>query len=575
MTPPIRKIVLGLTAVLAASILIGLIVLPSGPSQSVTPQATVATGMPPISLPLGAARPAGKLADLTTFYAGTEYIGSRACQSCHQQQYGQWRQTWHARMVHPQPSPRTQGDFNNSSIIFHNIPALKSDGANTLKISPKMRLFVKANGAGRPGQLGFTLLDQDNPANNQSYDIETVFGGRWLEGYMVRIGNNLYPAPIRWVVADRAWQQRGFRPGNWFMADDTSDGRPRRPEEMSNLFSSEAKCSGCHRTGFRPKTERRTGKVRIEIAGEDGIGCEACHGPGSRHAKSEDPAHIIQPSKDLNALQQSQLCASCHHRGTNRLDPKLSYPVGFLPGQTDLDDNISMWHFTDPARSKSNHFWPNGWSKRNRQQWQDFQKSSHFNKTDVTCITCHKAHGPSSDHRLRLPRDQICSACHSLGGLSGRPNSELFAGSPMAKAGVTCVDCHMAKTAQRAGRTSTDKYGLWDVSAHTFRVVTPAMAKAYGLPSACQSCHSDNRSKLTVPEAHQQMAQQQRLIRRMIGDVQGAIKAAQLRRMDRAVLDAAQSSLKTILLDGSHGAHNFPKTRALLTKAIAELKEQD
>lgn len=529
----------------------------------------------PVELPLGASQPAKDVSDSAAFFAGAQFVGSKSCKSCHEQHYEKWRRTWHARMVRPASPNETKANFDNVLITFERIPASTADGATSLKISPRLRLFTEKKASEPVKRPAFTLLDRDDPANNQTYEIDNVLGGNWVEGYLVLVGDNHYPAPLRWVVADGDWQQRGYRPGDWFVADGTPDGRPRRPDELLNARSEEAKCSGCHRTGFLPRIAPSTGEVTVAAEGEPGIGCEACHGPGGKHAQSKNPEHIVHPVRDLNALQQSQLCARCHHRGTNRLDPILSYPVGFLPGQSDLEDSVSMWHYTDPERSRSNHFWPNDWAKKNRQQWQDFQKSAHFLKTNVTCVTCHSAHGRTFKSALRLPREKICTACHTLRGRAGRPNAELFMDSPMARAGVTCVDCHMAKIGGRAGRTMTNPNPNRDVSAHTFGVSTPEMAAAYGLPSSCRDCHSDNRSGLDPKEAHSRMVEQQATIRRLIADAQDVIATAETRSAKPTALAPAWSKLKTVLLDGSLGVHNFQKTRELLKAAIAIAQEEE
>ncbi len=39
--------------------------------------------------------------------------------------------------------------------------------------------------------------------------------------------------------------------------------------------------------------------------------CEACHGPGSKHAESMDPKDIIQPAKVAPALAD-KMCLGCH-----------------------------------------------------------------------------------------------------------------------------------------------------------------------------------------------------------------------------------------------------------------------
>ncbi|MEJ2038935.1 MAG: cytochrome c family protein [Desulfosarcinaceae bacterium] len=62
-------------------------------------------------------------------------------------------------------------------------------------------------------------------------------------------------------------------------------------------------CYGCHTTGYgKPggfRSEQETPQLK-------NIGCEACHGPGSLHADSQDPS-------DLNAQLGIEDCKTCHN----------------------------------------------------------------------------------------------------------------------------------------------------------------------------------------------------------------------------------------------------------------------
>ena len=62
-------------------------------------------------------------------------------------------------------------------------------------------------------------------------------------------------------------------------------------------------CYACHTTGYG----KPGGFVSIEKTPQlQDAGCEVCHGPGSKHAESEDPEDIIA---DLEA----ESCKTCHN----------------------------------------------------------------------------------------------------------------------------------------------------------------------------------------------------------------------------------------------------------------------
>ena len=61
-------------------------------------------------------------------------------------------------------------------------------------------------------------------------------------------------------------------------------------------------CIGCHVTGW----QKPSGVCRIDkTAGHEGIGCEACHGPGSIH--SEDPS-----DDNIARGNTAETCTGCH-----------------------------------------------------------------------------------------------------------------------------------------------------------------------------------------------------------------------------------------------------------------------
>ncbi|WNG20014.1 multiheme c-type cytochrome [Cystobacter fuscus] len=63
-------------------------------------------------------------------------------------------------------------------------------------------------------------------------------------------------------------------------------------------------CTGCHVTGW----ERPGGVCRLDkVAGRENVGCESCHGPGSRHAEDPSPSNIV-------ARPGEAVCVTCHNR---------------------------------------------------------------------------------------------------------------------------------------------------------------------------------------------------------------------------------------------------------------------
>jgi predicted CXXCH cytochrome family protein len=251
----------------------------------------------------------------------------------------------------------------------------------------------------------------------------------------------------------------------------------------------------------------------MQLGAEYGVGCERCHGPGSKHIQEakaaqpgQKPGAIVRGLDDLTSLQQSQICARCHARMTN-INNELAFPDknkkgslddrGFLPGDTDLEQRVDFWRY---AQHKD-YFFPNEWGKKSRPQWQDFSHDLHHAKASVnpnaelSCLTCHAFHGKTYFSQLRMHRKDLCGSCHSATGSANQPNVEMFKGTTHEKAGVTCVDCHMSARGQRLtvtrAKNGKDNAPAYDVSFHVLTAAGATFVDGTKARHGCERCHTD------------------------------------------------------------------------------------
>ncbi len=198
-------------------------------------------------------------------------------------------------------------------------------------------------------------------------------------------------------------------------------------------------CKGCHEDQFKKMEHTLHGKLLgTQLAKSDlqARGCEACHGPGSKHVQDQaNPANNLRFGKTsiLKPSQKNEVCLQCHARGKQML-------------------------------------------------W----KGSQHEARDVTCVTCHSVHGPASEKwQLKLVKfDQydskgqlldkveydLCGQCHQVRAMQfGR-----YSHMPLAAQGeggkITCSTCH------NPHGTVTEKL-IADVSVN----------------QSCTSCHADKR----------------------------------------------------------------------------------
>lgn len=182
-------------------------------------------------------------------------------------------------------------------------------------------------------------------------------------------------------------------------------------------------CLACHTAdsdepGFQTaaifKTRHaRRGDKRAPF-GPGGLQCEACHGPGARHANGEGEQNLtintFKPDSFLTVEQRNQPCLGCH-QGSAR--------TGWHAGAHDranlaCTDCHQLHTDRDPALTKRAE--ADVCFRCHVQQRADFQKaSSHpVRFGQMGCSDCHNEHGSTAHALLRRPTvNQTCFTCHA------------------------------------------------------------------------------------------------------------------------------------------------------------------
>jgi predicted CXXCH cytochrome family protein len=316
--------------------------------------------------------------------ASARYVGSQACQKCHEQIYERWKKTPMANVVR---DPR-----EHPEAIIPNL------ATNTI-------------------------------ARFSKEQVALVYGNLWKQRYFTKIGDDYFPLSAQWDVTNHVWRPYFVASGtDWWVVFYPPDNmqRPTGPT-----------CDGCHSVDYNIHTK--------QIA-EWNVGCERCHGPGSEHAEHPTRGNILNPAR-MDYVEASDTCIQCHSQGrplTSPIEGKYyDWPVGFRPG-LHLRDFWQLEEHTLGTQSFS-HF-ADGTAHKNRMQGNDFVQSVMYRR-GITCFSCHDIHGTDNYAQLRKPADKLCLDCHGPMSLNGPRTATLEehthhkAGSP----GSQCVACHMPK----------------------------------------------------------------------------------------------------------------------------------
>ncbi|WKT62023.1 tetratricopeptide repeat protein [Microbulbifer thermotolerans] len=244
-------------------------------------------------------------------------------------------------------------------------------------------------------------------------------------------------------------------------------------------------CADCHSTGLQKNFNLATQKYNTEWA-EIHVGCEACHGPGSRHLNwAQNPdlslgnkglsvsyskrrqavwtmdteSGIATLKEPVETQREIETCAQCHARRA------ASFP-GAQAGDPFLD------HF-NPALLQEDLYHADGQINGEVFVYGSFLQSRMY-AAGVTCSNCHNPHSL----RLNAEGNGVCTQCH----LPAKFDTSEHHFHPAGSTGAQCVNCHMpAKTYMQVDARRD----------HSFRKPRPDLSDKLGTPNACSGCHRD------------------------------------------------------------------------------------
>jgi len=175
--------------------------------------------------------------------------------------------------------------------------------------------------------------------------------------------------------------------------------------------------------------------------GPGGLQCEACHGPGARHAASKNPQSINsnKASSSQTVQERNQTCLGCHQEGAR---------VGWHASTHERNgvacaDCHRVHQDRDPVLVKSSE--PDVCFSCHRQKRADFQKpSTHPVRFGLMgCSDCHSPHGSTTVAMLNKPTlNQTCFSCHA-----DKRGPLLWEHAPVAE---DCALCHTAHGSLRS-----------------------------------------------------------------------------------------------------------------------------
>ena len=377
------------------------------------------------------------------------FTGVERCAACHTDKYAEWRQSLHSAAMSVPSDSTIVGDFGNASHVYGGV---------------RSRMFRKGDAyymetEGADGKVGAYRVDYAIGRRQHQAYLTAFSNGRWQVLPLYHDG-----ATKDWVDAQEGGvvaQSRPLAKGDYYYW--TNSGR------TWNFH-----CFDCHASRVHKHYDVATQTYRTTV-GSLSIDCEACHGPSGKHdetrGQADAPLHALV-LRTLDKARAVEVCAQCHAA-------KEIVDTGYLPG-ANFYDYYALVLPDDEAV-----FYPDGQPRVYLYPAVLHLMSACYVQGELTCTTCHDAHGNARAVDLVADRHGVglCESCH--GDIAANPvaHGHHRAGS----VGNQCVQCHMPYH-YVTGENLTD---------HRIESPVPENTAVNGVPNACNQsgCHADKSAR--------------------------------------------------------------------------------
>jgi predicted CXXCH cytochrome family protein len=315
-------------------------------------------------------------------------------------------------------------------------------------------------------------------------------------------------------------------------------------------------CAGCHTTNVNEAEKTWN---------ENGVGCEACHGPGHDHVAGKGDASKIVSS---NA---ADVCGQCHSgnlSGSGLMSDGTRWIVGYRPGMELSSLPGLQTTSIDPGKLPpppvNNHpLTYNMWkaSGHGRNTGRDVTIGGKGRSGPVSCIACHNPHQSKNPSQLVADRKNLCEPCHSQHAVLKGKGAKGVEDTRNLHTAIACVECHM-----------TEKNHLMKV----LRPDNPELTE--DRTDTCSACHEVKDRKI---RAHQ-IQDWESWYREGLDPIQADLKTIDialnanpdlLNPELRKKLADVKDNLSIIINDGSGGVHNLDYALEIMALARKHLKE--
>jgi predicted CXXCH cytochrome family protein len=393
------------------------------------------------------------------------FVGSAACAVCHKTETDHWRGSHHAHAMDHASDKSVLGDFADAVFDYNGVHSR----------------FFRDNGK--------FMVETDGPDGKLApFEIKYTFGVEPLQQYLIEFPDGrLQALSIAWD--SRSKEAGGQRWQHLYPKENIGHDDILHWTKLNQNWN--FMCAECHSTDVKKNYNAASGRFATTWS-EINVGCESCHGAGSRHVDWARTRQSGQPSDDpqmglavrfderaeavwtrnagtgaphrsvapAELRKEVETCGLCHARRGQLAE-------GWVPGRS-----LSETHIVTPITRGLYSADGQMLDAEETYNYVPFKQSKMF-AAGVTCSDCHDPHSA----KLRRSGDALCLGCHSAEFASAQHHRHEQANPPL-----SCTSCHMPTRTYMVVDKRHD---------HSFRIPRPDLSLGNQTPNACNDCHGD------------------------------------------------------------------------------------
>ena len=470
------------------------------------------------------------------------FVGNGDCASCHASQVQDWTGSHHDLAMQEASEKTVLGDFDNATFVY--------EGVTTS--------FY------RKGDEYWVKTDNEN-GELQDYRVAYVFGVYPLQQLLLPIEKG------RLNALSIAWDARNVSEGGqrWYQIYEGQEPvTAESPLHWTGIYHNwNSRCAECHSTNVVKGYDGARRQYTTTYDQID-VGCEACHGPGSRHVELANAGKIDRSQSSA----EMGLALSLAARGQWRRAPgdDIAQRVTPLTDQTQVDNcgrchsrraTLGDYHYGQSLLNthrlstlESPLYWHDGQILDEVYVYGSFMQSK-MAQAGVVCSNCHNPHS----NELVAEGNAVCTQCHKPETYDAPAHHR----HSVTSAGSACVECHMPSQVYMGVDARRD---------HSMRIPRPDISLSIGSPNACTQCHED-KSDAWAYDALQTWGVNGRFTDLSLAKARQSADRGDMRALptlESVVADTSQSDLmRASIIEqlGNLGSRQLPNAAAMLLRS--------